>query len=37
MEDAGAEISTENDSLQFDLRPFEIKTIRLHWGVCNAS
>jgi hypothetical protein len=29
MEDAGADINTQNNSLQFDLRPFEIKTIRL--------
>ena len=29
MEDAGAEIKTDGDSVRFDLRPFEIKTIRL--------
>ena len=29
LEDAGAQIDTEADSLRVDLRPFEIKTIRL--------
>ncbi len=32
MEDAGADINTQNNSVQFDLRPFEIKTIRLRLG-----
>ena len=29
LEDAGDEIRTDGDSVRFDLRPFEIKTIRL--------
>jgi alpha-mannosidase len=32
LEDAGDEIRTEGDSVRFDLRPFEIKTIRLRVG-----
>jgi alpha-mannosidase len=32
MEDAGAEIKVEGDSVKFDLHPFEIKTIRLRLG-----
>ena len=32
MEDAGAEIKIEDDSVRFDLHPFEIKTIRLRLG-----
>ncbi len=32
MEDAGAEIKAEGDSVKFDLHPFEIKTIRLRLG-----
>ena len=32
MEDAGAEIKTEGDSVRFDLHPFEIKTIKLRLG-----
>jgi alpha-mannosidase len=32
MEDAGDVIKAVGDSLQFDLRPFEIKTIRLRLG-----
>jgi alpha-mannosidase len=30
MEDVGAEIKVDGDSVKFDLRPFEIKTIRLY-------
>jgi alpha-mannosidase len=29
MEDAGAELKAEGDSLRFDLHPFEIKTVRI--------
>ncbi len=32
MEDAGAEMKTDGESVRFDLRPFEIKTIRLRLG-----
>ncbi len=32
MEDAGVEMKRDGDSVQFDLRPFEIKTIRLKLG-----
>jgi alpha-mannosidase len=30
MEDSLRPIAVENDSIHFDLRPFEIKTFRLH-------
>jgi alpha-mannosidase len=29
LEDAGSELKVENDTVRFDLRPFEIKTIKL--------
>ncbi len=32
MEDAGVEMKTDGESVRFDLRPFEIKTIRLKLG-----
>ena len=32
MEDTGAEMKTDGESVRFDLQPFEIKTIRLRLG-----
>jgi len=29
LEDAGRELKTQDDAVQFDLHPYEIKTIRL--------
>jgi len=29
LEDAGGELKTDGDAVQFDLHPFEIKTMRL--------
>jgi len=32
LEDAGGELKTDGDAVQFDLHPFEIKTVRLRLG-----
>jgi alpha-mannosidase len=32
LEDVGSQLKTEGNSVQFDLHPFEIKTMRLRLG-----